>query len=41
MTSKIKTFMGYTVDPTFNILPQQTVRKTFTVKGKKFVVNIA
>ena len=41
MTSKIETFMGYTVDPTFNILPQQTVRKTFIVKGKKFVVNIA
>ena len=41
MTSKIETFMGYTVDPTYNILPQQTVRKTITVKGKRFVVNVS
>lgn len=41
MADEIATYLGYSVEPSFVILPQETVRKTFTVKGKKFVVNVA
>jgi len=41
MALRIATKLSAQIVPSFVILPQQTVKKTFTVKGKKFVVNVA
>lgn len=40
MADRITGALGQTVEPEFVILPQQTVQRTFTVRGQRITVNV-